>query len=61
MSEQPHNPRPPHHVSLRALVGGILLVAGIAVWIILIYAIFYFSAAVGEFLEIVMALAGSAK
>lgn len=46
---------------MRSLVGSILLVAGIIVWTILLYAIFSFSTAVGEFLQIVMSLAGSAK
>lgn len=61
MDQQPQHHRPPNSIHLRSLVGTIMLCLGIITWLALIYAIFGFSAAVGEFLEIVMSLAGSAK
>lgn len=60
MTEQPSHQRPHRHVSYRSLVASILLVAAIVVWSILLYAIFEFSGAVGQFLRIIMELAGSA-
>lgn len=61
MSEHPANPRQHRQISVRALVGSILLLLGIVTWLCLIYAIFNFSVNVGQFLEIVMSLAGSAS
>lgn len=60
MTEQPHDHRQHRSVSVRSLVGSILLILAIVVWVVLIYAIFEFSAAVGTFLQIVMDLGNSA-
>lgn len=60
MTEQPHDPRPHRQVSVRALVGSIMLVCAIVTWLLLVWAIFGFSAAVGQFLQIVMDLGNSA-
>jgi len=46
---------------MRSLVGTIMLVAGIIVWLCLVYAIFEFSAAVGQFLKIIIDLGNSAS
>lgn len=58
---EPHHDTPRHRTySMRSLVGSILLVIGILVWTVLVYAIFEFSRAVGEFLEVVISLGNSA-
>lgn len=61
MDQEPHLHRPGRHVSIRSLVGTILLVLGIIAWLFLLYAIFEFSRAVGEFLEVVISLGNSAS
>lgn len=61
MDQEPQLHRPGRHVSIRSLVGTILLIVGIVVWLILVYAIFEFSRAVGEFLEVVISLGNSAS
>lgn len=61
MDQDPQLHRPGRHVSVRSLVGTILLVLGLIWWVVLIFAIFYFSVAVGEFLEVVISLGNSAS
>lgn len=61
MTEQPLDHRQHRHISVRSLVASILLIIAIVVWVILLYAIFEFSAAVGQFLQIVMDLGNSAS
>ena len=61
MHDQNRELRPQRHVSIRSLVGSILLVLGLIFWVILIYAIYDFSVAVGEFLEVVISLGNSAS
>lgn len=61
MTQQPHETRQHRHISVRSLVGSILLIVALVVWSFLIYAIFEFSAAVGQFLQIVMDLGNSAS
>jgi hypothetical protein len=50
----------PRHISVRSLVGSILLVCGIIVWFGLMWTIYGFSVAVGEFLRVVISLSNSA-
>lgn len=47
-------------MSIRSLVGGLLLVLGIVVWFGLMWTIYGFSVAVGEFLRVVISLSNSA-
>lgn len=61
MDQEPQLHRPGRHVSIRSLVGTILLVLGLIFWGILVYAIYEFSRAVGEFLEVVISLGNSAS
>jgi len=61
MEQEPSEFRRGRHISVRSLVGTILLIAGLIWWVILIIAIFYFSYAVGEFLEVVISLGNSAS
>ena len=53
----PHRQR---HISVRSLVGTILLVIGLIVWFGLMWTIYGFSVAVGEFLRVVISLSNSA-
>lgn len=61
MSEPRHDTPKPRTIYVRSLVGTILLVLGIVAWLFLLYAIFEFSRAVGEFLEVVISLGNSAS
>ena len=61
MDQEPQLHRPGRHISVRSLVGTILLIAGLIWWVILVIAIFYFSYAVGQFLEVVISLGNSAS
>jgi len=47
-------------IPIRSLVGVILLVLGIIVWFGLMWTIYGFSVAVGEFLRVVISLSNSA-
>lgn len=51
-----------HHrqISVRSLVGSILLVLGLVAWFCILWAIYGFSVAVGEFLRVVIDLSNSA-
>lgn len=60
-SDQPDPSRSvPRHISVRSLVGSILLVCGLIVWFGLMWTIYGFSVAVGEFLRVVISLSNSA-
>lgn len=61
MQESPHDTPRHRTIYVRSLVGTILLVLGIIAWLFLLYAIFEFSRAVGEFLEVVISLGNSAS
>jgi hypothetical protein len=61
MSQSPDNHHRQRSISVRSLVGSILLCLGIIAWLFLLYAIFEFSRAVGEFLEVVISLGNSAS
>lgn len=54
-----HAPRQ-RQISVRSLVGSILLVAGLVAWFFMLWAIYGFSVAVGEFLRVVIDLSNSA-
>lgn len=47
-------------VSIRALVGSVLLILALIVWFVLMWTIYGFSVAVGEFLRVVISLSNSA-
>lgn len=55
-------PDTPRHrqISVRSLVGTILLVLGLIAWFFLLWSIYGFSVAVGEFLRVVVSLSNSA-
>lgn len=58
-----HDPLDPHrarHISVRSLVGSILLILALIVWFVLMWTIYGFSVAVGEFLRVVISLSNSA-
>lgn len=60
-SNQPDPSRPaPRHISVRSLVGSSLLIVGLIVWFGLMWTIYGFSVAVGEFLRVVISLSNSA-
>lgn len=48
------------HISVRALAGSILLILGLIAWFFLLWSIYGFSVAVGEFLRVVVSLSNSA-
>lgn len=48
------------HISIRSLVGSILLILALVVWFVLMWTIYGFSVAVGEFLRVVISLSNSA-
>lgn len=48
------------HISVRSLVGSILLILGLIWWLVMLVAIFWFSDAVGQFLRVVISLSNSA-
>jgi hypothetical protein len=50
----------PRHISVRALAGSILLILGLVAWFFLLWSIYGFSVAVGEFLRVVVSLSNSA-
>lgn len=60
MDHDTHERRQGRHVSIRSLVGSILLILALVVWFLLMYAIYGFSVAVGEFLRVVISLSNSA-
>lgn len=47
-------------ISIRALAGSILLILGLIAWFFLLWSIYGFSVAVGEFLRVVVSLSNSA-
>lgn len=51
---------PSRQISIRALAGSILLILGLIAWFFLLWSMYGFSVAVGEFLRVVMALSNSA-
>lgn len=58
-----HDPLDPHRarqISVRSLVGSILLIIALIAWFCLLWAIYGFSVAVGEFLRVVVSLSNSA-
>lgn len=50
----------PRSIPVRSLVGTILLVLGLIAWFFLLWSIYGFSVAVGEFLRVVVSLSNSA-
>lgn len=54
------HPSGSRHISVRSLVGSILLILALVVWFILMWTIYGFSVAVGEFLRVVISLSNSA-
>lgn len=58
-----HDGAPPartRQISVRSLVGSILLILGLIAWFFLLWSIYGFSVAVGEFLRVVVSLSNSA-
>jgi len=60
MAHDSGDPGRPRTIPVRSLVGTILLVLGIIVWFCLMWTIYGFSVAVGEFLRVVISLSNSA-
>jgi hypothetical protein len=60
MAHDPTNPNPARHISVRSLVGSILLIIALIAWFFLLWSIYGFSVAVGEFLRVVVSLSNSA-
>lgn len=60
MAQELPDPHRPRHISVRSLVGSILLILALVVWFVLMWTIYGFSVAVGEFLRVVISLSNSA-
>jgi len=61
MDQEPQLHRPGRHISVRSLVGTILLIAGLFWWAVLVIGIIWLSYAVGDFLKVVISLGSSAS